>query len=120
MGCASGAFLLEAQAAGFSVAGIEPVAEVAARARAKTGAEVTAAPVEAAEPRGAPFDVVTCFDALEHVVDPVAALRRFHGWLRPGGLLALCVPDFGGLWARASGKRWPFVTPKELEASRVR
>ena len=113
VGCASGAFLLEAQAAGFAVTGIEPAPDAARTARARANAPVHAGPVESADLAPASFDVVTCFDALEHVVDPVAALRRFRGWLRPEGLLALTVPDFGGLWARVSGKRWPFVTPTE-------
>lgn len=113
VGAATGAFLDEARKAGFSGTGVEPAAEIAAMARTRTGLEVFAGPVESATFPPASFDAVTCFDALEHMVDPVAALRRFHGWLAPEGRVALTVPDFGCLWARATGSHWSFVTPKE-------
>ena len=113
VGAASGALLLEARAAGYSPAGIEPAPEIARLAAERTGAEVFSGPVEQASFPAASFGVATCFDALEHMVDPVAALSRIRGWLAPGGILAVTVPDFGGLWARMSGRHWPFVTPKE-------
>ena len=112
VGAASGAFLAEAHAAGFDAAGIEPSRAMADRARGR-GFRVENSAVEAASFPAASFDVVACFDVLEHLVDPVAVLRRLREWLAPGGLLALTVPDFGGLWARACGARWPFVTPHE-------
>lgn len=113
VGCASGAFLVEAKAVLFSVTGVEPATEMAARARERVGCEVVAAPVEEAGFPRASFEVVAAFDVLEHVTDPLAVLAKFREWLVPAGLLALTVPDFGGWWARLSGRRWPFVTPKE-------
>ena len=113
VGAASGALLAEAHAAGFEVSGIEPAGAMAEVARGRGLGPVVCATVEAASLPPGSFDVVTCFDVIEHLVDPVAALRRLREWLVPAGLLALTVPDFGGLWARGSGARWPFVTPKE-------
>lgn len=52
------------------------------------------------------FDLVTCYHVLEHLRDPLAALRAAAGWLKPNGLLHVEVPDtmaildrkgFGGL-----------------------
>jgi 2-polyprenyl-3-methyl-5-hydroxy-6-metoxy-1,4-benzoquinol methylase len=43
------------------------------------------------------FDVVTLWSVLEHIPAPSALLRRTWSWLRPGGLLALRVPDVRGL-----------------------
>jgi SAM-dependent methyltransferase/glycosyltransferase involved in cell wall biosynthesis len=49
-------------------------------------ADVTALPFEAA------FDLVTCVDVLEHVVEDEAGLRSFWRALRPGGRLVVHVP----------------------------
>ncbi len=38
------------------------------------------------------YDVITCFDVLEHVPNPLAALRSIRDALRPGGILFLYAP----------------------------
>jgi SAM-dependent methyltransferase len=105
VGCGSGGALGVAQALGWQVTGVE-VDEAAARkarrfsARVHTG-DLLAAPFEPGE-----FDCVTAFHVLEHVPDPVAAVRRMLEWLAPGGLLIVEVPNAGGLGARLFGRAW--------------
>lgn len=41
----------------------------------------------------APFDSVIATHILEHVLEPVAILRRMGGWLTPGGELHVVVPN---------------------------
>ena len=113
VGCAAGWLLDEARAQGFDPAGLEPSPDVAREAHERTGAPVFAGAVEDALLSTAHYDVVTLFDVLEHVVGPADTLRRLRRALRPGGWLAVTVPDYGGWWARLSGKRWPFLTPWE-------
>ena len=43
---------------------------------------------------------------LEHVEDPAAALARVHGWLRPGGVLLVGVPNLDSMQARLGGPVW--------------
>lgn len=38
------------------------------------------------------YDVITCFDVLEHVPDPLAAVRHIRDALRPGGIFFLYAP----------------------------
>ena len=41
----------------------------------------------------ASFDLVFCIEVLEHVPNPFGALTEIHRVLRPGGVLALSVPN---------------------------
>ena len=95
-GSASGSYLLEMQKAGWAVTGLELDPESAARARSRTNAHVHCGDIEHAPFEDEAFDLVCAWMTLEHVHDPVASLRRIHGWLRPGGWLAFSVPDCGG------------------------
>lgn len=42
------------------------------------------------------FDAITMLQVLEHVADPVAFVQFFLPLLRPGGLLIVTTPNFGG------------------------
>jgi SAM-dependent methyltransferase len=51
--------------------------------------------------RGVPsasLDVILCISVLEHLWEPVAALREFHRLLAPGGVCLLNVPSWRGKW----------------------
>jgi SAM-dependent methyltransferase len=113
VGCASGALLDEARARGFVPSGLEPSPAMAARAADRSGCPVRATSLDRALLESARYDGITLFDVLEHLTDPLRALRTLRRALVPGGVLAVTVPDFGGAWARVSGARWPFVTPWE-------
>lgn len=54
--------------------------------------DISAIPVE-----NGSFDVVLCTEVLEHLADPVSAIREFARVLRPGGTLLLSAPLGSGL-----------------------
>jgi SAM-dependent methyltransferase len=45
------------------------------------------------------FDVVGCFDVLEHIPDDAHALRNLKKALKPGGLLLISAPQHMWLWS---------------------
>jgi SAM-dependent methyltransferase len=123
VGCGSGSALGVAQALGWRTAGIEVDVAAAEKAR-RFAAELHVGDVLAAPFGAARFDVITVFHVLEHLPDPVAAMRRMLGWLAPGGLLIVEVPNAGGLGARLFGRAWSALelprhlshfTPETLE-----
>lgn len=112
VGCASGYTLDEAARQGWSVAGVEVSPTVAAKARAN-GHRVEADLADLADLSGG-VDVVTFFQVLEHLADPVAALTRAAGLLRPGGHVVVETWDAGSLVARLSGRHWQQLSPPSV------
>jgi SAM-dependent methyltransferase len=51
---------------------------------------------------GCSADVVTCCDAIEHLVDPIHALREANRILKPGGLILVSTPNVS-CWRRVCG-----------------
>ena len=69
-------------------------AELVAAARARVGGRATFlhGPFETIEP-GRRYDAIFLIHTLEHLDDPVAVLRRVHGWLTDRGRLFVAVPN---------------------------
>jgi 2-polyprenyl-3-methyl-5-hydroxy-6-metoxy-1,4-benzoquinol methylase len=112
VGAAGGAFVAEAQAAGYAATGVEPAPAFAAFARERLGVDVRTATIEDADLEPQSFDVVGMWHVLEHLHEPAATLARVHEALRPGGHLAVEVPNAGSTIARAMGPAWPMLEPE--------
>lgn len=93
IGCSSGAFLGTMKSDQWYLFGIELQESTAARARSKTGATVFVGDALAAPFPPESFDVVTCFDLIEHVHVPVALLKQIRRWLKPNGILYIMIPN---------------------------
>lgn len=92
-GSGSGEFLAAAQAAGQGVLGLEPGRDYAAHARKVHHVDVIEAGWRDVDlPEGA-FDLISAHHVLEHLREPVAALRKLASWLKPDGALHVSVPN---------------------------
>jgi SAM-dependent methyltransferase len=91
IGCGYGHFIELMRDRGWDVSGIEPSGGASAYARAK-GLDVWRTALEEAALPEASFEVVTAFYVLEHLCDPLGALVRIRGLLRPGGAVVLRLP----------------------------
>jgi SAM-dependent methyltransferase len=116
VGCASGLFLKAARDAGWNVAGVEPSEALFAKARAALGesTELYCTTLEHTKFATASFDVVTMWDVLEHVPDPLGFLQTCASLLKPGAHLFVNVPDLDSFEARILRKRWPLFLAEHL------
>lgn len=57
------------------------------------------------------FDVITCWDVIEHLEQPRRALEACRNRLKPRGWLFLSTPDAGSVVARMMGRHWHYMDP---------
>jgi 2-polyprenyl-3-methyl-5-hydroxy-6-metoxy-1,4-benzoquinol methylase len=110
VGCGDGLLLEIARRAGTEVLGLEVSASLIRLAQQRLGARS----VSAAQPAQFPpasFDVVTLINVVEHLHSPRQMLQSVARIIRPGGLMLVHVPNFGGLPARLAGPRWHQIEP---------
>ncbi|MEW6593508.1 MAG: class I SAM-dependent methyltransferase [Thermodesulfobacteriota bacterium] len=88
VGCSSGAFLHTAREMRVRGVGVEPCIEAATAAR-DAGLEVHHGVLEEIPFAVDSFDVITLFEVVEHVREPLSLLCACHRLLRPGGVVFL-------------------------------
>ncbi len=111
-GCGSGFFLDEAQKNGWKAFGSEydPVTVEQCRDR---GMIMCSGQLEENSFPKNNFDVITSFEVIEHLADPLKELKLFHRFLRPGGILYLTTPNFNSIGKTIAGSDWSVVNYPE-------
>ena len=109
IGCAYGYFLELATERGLRARGIDISADAVRHAREVLHVHATAGDY-LAFPRGS-YDLITIFDAVEHLARPHLFVAKAAAELKEGGLLALTTGDIGSLNARLRGRRWRMIHP---------
>ncbi len=95
VGCGDGAFLALAQQRGHRGFGVDHDARAIDAARSLRGLHGVLAgrvPEDLARVAGAPFELVTAFDVIEHLGDPVAVLRALRDVVAAAGRVLVTVP----------------------------
>ena len=108
IGTAGGAFLDAAQRFGYDAWGLEPSHFRVSRGKAR-GLQIEQGVIENHNFVPGSFDMVTLWDVIEHMADPVDALNRVHALLKPGGMLLLNFPDIDTWQARLAGKHFWWI-----------
>lgn len=106
LGCSSGSFLESLPRDSWKLYGIEMSADCAETAEARTGAHVFVGDILDAPFAPESFDVITCFDVLEHLHEPRRVMARISEWLKPGGIFYVLVPNVESAEARVFGSYW--------------
>ena len=92
VGCGYGGFVSLMRDRGWDAEGVDPSPATVVAASAK-GIPVHLGTLDGFPRSGPAYRAITMFYVLEHLFDPVSALRKVFGLLEPGGLLLVRVPD---------------------------
>lgn len=111
IGCANGAFCIAALKRKWEVHGLE-LQQSCARFVQKKGMTVYTEPIERSCLPESYFDVITLWQVLEHIPDPLRFLNEIVRILKPGGICALSTPNNHSIGALLLQKHWPSVLPR--------
>lgn len=97
VGCGDGLFFDRLAALGCAVEGVESDADLVDPAGAHRD-RITVAPFDASFQPGKRYSLLLMLDVLEHLHDPLGALRHATALLEPDGVFLATVPAFMALW----------------------
>jgi 2-polyprenyl-3-methyl-5-hydroxy-6-metoxy-1,4-benzoquinol methylase len=98
VGCGRGVVAAAFRSAGFDVTGID-VSPTAVEKTMSRGVDASVVDITRDSlPSG--FDVVVCFEVLEHLLDPLSALRKLASSTKDDGVLVVSLPNEFHLWCR--------------------
>jgi SAM-dependent methyltransferase len=112
IGAATGYFMKIAEEKGWKTRGVE-ISPYAAELGRSRGLDIETGTIHGTTFGQESFDMVTMWDVVEHVPDPILDIRKTCSLLRPGGLFAIITPDSGSRFAKFMGSRWPLLVPPE-------
>lgn len=105
VGCGNGLFLVAMRGFGWQCVGVEPNEAAGQHARDTLGLKVHIGDVFLLR-SAATFDLITLWDVLEHVHSPADVLAHCNRLLKPGGIVALHVPNWDSIERRLFRERW--------------
>ena len=100
VGCSTGLFLEVARRSGWEVYGTDISDEAVDYARRNYDVNVVAGTLQLVNFRSEYFDVITFFDSLEHMPDPLDSLEKANAMLKQDGLMVITTPNIGGMFPK--------------------
>ena len=111
VGCGNGAFLLCARSKGYHVFGEDVSTFFINLCHNSYDLDVFLGSLEDLHLPVKSFDVITCFDVIEHSRNPKKLINEIQKILKPNGILVLSTHDIGSFGARFYGKKWRMIYP---------
>ena len=105
VGCGPGFFLAYAERY-YDAHGIDSSEYAIRKAKQRTKAKLSVGDATDLDYKNDYFDIVTCFDLLEHLPNPELALQEFYRVLKNEGILIIRVPNTSSLGARRKKEEW--------------
>lgn len=106
VGSAAGDKLIKMARLGWNAVGVEPSEQAAEEARRHHQLDVRGGTLEEQRFEKNSFDAATMISVVEHLPDPLSALREVHRVLAPGGDVLIDVPNFDSRLREAFGPCW--------------
>jgi SAM-dependent methyltransferase len=110
VGAAAG-FFLEPASRHYDVTGVEISPFASEYARREFGLRVLTGDVAEVDLASEQFDVVTMWNTIEHVSDPLGTVQAIASLTRPGGVLVMSTGDVSGPLARRDLEGWNLMLP---------
>ncbi|MGO8673725.1 MAG: class I SAM-dependent methyltransferase [Capsulimonadaceae bacterium] len=116
IGCGDGAFLAELVALGFTdIVGVEPSTAPIAAAPDHVRGWIRQELFDPANHKPNSLSLVTCFQVIEHVPDPLALTRAAFSLLKPGGAFFMISHNRDAVTARVLGTKSPIFDIEHLQ-----
>lgn len=124
VGCGEGYFLEIAKKRGWNVYGTEYLDATIEKCIQKGISCSQGSLINTNYDQSFTFDVITSFEVIEHINNPIEEYSKAYQLLRKGGLLYVTTPNFNSLSKLIHGKKWRIVeypehlcyyTPKTLD-----
>jgi len=103
IGCATGELLLQAKQLGAESHGLE-ISDYAASVAREKGLNVITGTTDDEPFEKCSFDIILCFEVIEHVISPQKFAKQLSSLLKPGGFLLISTPNYA--CAYRYGEQW--------------
>jgi 2-polyprenyl-3-methyl-5-hydroxy-6-metoxy-1,4-benzoquinol methylase len=106
LGCAFGYLLQIARSDGWEVAGLDASLHAVHHAQTKLQLPVQHSDLSEIPFPDRSFDIITLWDVIEHLPDPLGVVKSCRAKLKAGGLFSIITPDSSSFSARLFGSKW--------------
>ena len=110
IGCATGGFMKVAGQNGWRVSGVD-FSDYCIEMAQQAGLTTVAGTAQNIPENWGEFDIISMWDTIEHLTNPLLDIQASSARLKPNGWLVLSTGDIGSLVARILRKHWWLMLP---------